>query len=57
VIVRPDAYQDWLRCRSTNEARSFLNLYPAEEMAAETAPVPKRAPVSVPERPDLFSGE
>jgi putative SOS response-associated peptidase YedK len=34
VIVRPDAYEDWLSCRSTDEARSFLNLYPADDMTA-----------------------
>ncbi|MFL9908331.1 SOS response-associated peptidase [Paraburkholderia sp. RL17-337-BIB-A] len=44
VIVRPDAYEDWLSCRSTDEARSFLQLYPAEEMHAEAFPVPPRAP-------------
>jgi putative SOS response-associated peptidase YedK len=56
VIVPPGAYEDWLSCRSTDEARSFLNLYPAEEMAAEAAPIPKRVPASGMERPDLFSG-
>jgi hypothetical protein len=43
VIVSPAAYQDWLGCRSTDEARSFLNLYPAAEMAAEAYPLPPRA--------------
>ena len=57
VIVRPDAYQDWLSCRSTDEVRSFLNRYQAEEMAAEDAPIPKRAPARVLERFDLFLGE
>ncbi|CAB3783494.1 hypothetical protein LMG28138_01651 [Pararobbsia alpina] len=42
VIVRPDGHEDWLNCRSTDEARSFLNLYPAEEMAAEAYPFPPR---------------
>jgi putative SOS response-associated peptidase YedK len=54
VIVPPNAYDDWLGCRSTDEARSFLNLYPAAEMAAEAAPIPKRASACVPEGPDLF---
>lgn len=44
VIVRPDAYQDWLSCRSTDEARSFLTLYPAGAMMAEAAPMPPRKP-------------
>ena len=57
VIVPLTAYDDWLSCRSTDEARSFLNLYPAEEMAADAAPIAKRAVVSGPERSDLFSGE
>jgi putative SOS response-associated peptidase YedK len=43
VIVPPAAYEDWLSCRNTDEARSFLNLYPAEEMAAEPFPLPPRA--------------
>jgi putative SOS response-associated peptidase YedK len=44
VIVPPAAYEDWLSCRNTDEARSFLSLYPAEEMAAEPFPLPPRAP-------------
>jgi putative SOS response-associated peptidase YedK len=44
VIIRPDAYQDWLSCRNTDEARSFLQLYPADEMHAESFPLPPRAP-------------
>ena len=35
VIVLPAEYEDWLACRSTDEARSFLNLFPAEEMAGK----------------------
>jgi putative SOS response-associated peptidase YedK len=42
VIVPPAAYEDWLGCRSIDEARSFLNLYPAEEMAAQAAPLQPR---------------
>jgi putative SOS response-associated peptidase YedK len=44
AIIRPDAYEDWLRCKSTDEARSFLQLFPAEEMHAEPFPLPPRAP-------------
>jgi hypothetical protein len=43
VIIRPGAYEDWLSCRSTDEARSFLQLYPADEMHAEPFPLPPRA--------------
>lgn len=39
VIVPAAAYQDWLGCRSTDEARSFLNLFPAAEMQAEAYPL------------------
>lgn len=44
VILRPEEYGDWLGSRSTDEARSFLNLYPADEMAAEAYPLPPRKP-------------
>jgi putative SOS response-associated peptidase YedK len=42
VIVPPTTYDDWLNCRRTDEARSFLILYPAEDMAAHAAPLPPR---------------
>lgn len=42
VIVPPAAYEDWLNCRSTEEARSFLQLYPADAMHAEAFPLPPR---------------
>ncbi|WP_309491375.1 SOS response-associated peptidase [Trinickia mobilis] len=42
VIVRPDDYDDWLDCRDVDEARSFLNLFPAEQlMAAAESPKAK----------------
>jgi putative SOS response-associated peptidase YedK len=44
VIVPPAAYEDWLGCRSTDEARSFLNLYPAHMMEAKPCPLPPREP-------------
>jgi putative SOS response-associated peptidase YedK len=44
VILRPEEYGDWLGARSTDEARSFLNLFPADEMAAEPKPLPPRKP-------------
>jgi putative SOS response-associated peptidase YedK len=43
VIIRPDAYEDWLSCRSTDEASSFLQLYPSKDMNAEPFPLPPRA--------------
>ncbi|SDR37879.1 Putative SOS response-associated peptidase YedK [Paraburkholderia fungorum] len=42
VILRPEEYDDWLGARSTDEARSFLNLFPADEMKAEAYPLPPR---------------
>lgn len=43
VLLRPDEYEDWLGSRSTDEARSFLNLYPADAMVAESFPLaPKK---------------
>jgi putative SOS response-associated peptidase YedK len=43
VVVLPrDAYGDWLACRSTDEARSFLSLMPADRMRAQEWPAPAR---------------
>ncbi|MEM5326252.1 SOS response-associated peptidase family protein [Paraburkholderia sp. JHI2823] len=42
VIVPASEYENWLESRSMDEARSFLNLYPAERMAAEADPAPPR---------------
>jgi putative SOS response-associated peptidase YedK len=48
VIIRPDGYEDWLSCRNADEARSFLQLYPAEEMYAEPFPLAPRRPKAIP---------
>ncbi|WP_347814191.1 SOS response-associated peptidase family protein [Paraburkholderia sp. BL10I2N1] len=48
VVIRPEDYEDWLSCRSMDEARSFLQLYRAEEMHAEAFPLPPRAPRAKP---------
>jgi len=42
VIVPPGEYSSWLAARSTDEARSFLNLFPAEAMQAVAQPAPPR---------------
>lgn len=34
VIIPPTVYEDWLSCGRTDEARSFLQLLPAEAMHA-----------------------
>ncbi|SIO50405.1 Putative SOS response-associated peptidase YedK [Burkholderia sp. GAS332] len=46
VLLRPEEYGDWLGSSSTDEARSFLNLFPADEMLAEGAPKPPRRPMT-----------
>lgn len=43
VIVPPNEWDDWLNCRDTELARSFLRPYAADKMAAEPAPLPPRA--------------
>lgn len=48
VIVRPSEYADWLSCKSTDEAWSFLQLYSADEMYAEPFPLPPRTPRAKP---------
>ncbi len=39
VIVPPSEYENWLACRSMDEARSFLRLLPAEQLEAVAQPV------------------
>jgi putative SOS response-associated peptidase YedK len=56
VIVPPSAHEDWLGCRSTDEVRSFLSLFPADEMAAEPHPLPPRKTAPQPSG-DLLSGD
>jgi hypothetical protein len=34
-------YDDWLQCADAEQARTFLNLCPAEMMVAVPAPKPK----------------
>ncbi|WP_321946523.1 SOS response-associated peptidase [Paraburkholderia sp. J10-1] len=43
LVVPPDEYEGWLGSRSMDEARTFLNLFPADKMAAEPFPAPPRA--------------
>lgn len=42
VVLRPEEYDDWLGSRTVDEARSFPNLFPADDMAAVAAPKPPR---------------
>ncbi|WP_028216761.1 SOS response-associated peptidase [Paraburkholderia oxyphila] len=43
VILPAEEYEGWLASRSMDEARSFLNLFPANKMHAEAFPAPPRA--------------
>jgi putative SOS response-associated peptidase YedK len=43
VIVPALHYEEWLASCNTDEARSFLQLYPAEAMRAEAYPLPPRS--------------
>ncbi|WP_322053797.1 SOS response-associated peptidase [Paraburkholderia bannensis] len=43
VIVPPEEYENWLASRSMDEARSFLRLLPAQELAAVEEPVVAKA--------------
>lgn len=38
VIVPQEDYDAWLACRDPEVARSFMRLYPAEQMGSEPAP-------------------
>jgi putative SOS response-associated peptidase YedK len=48
VILPPTEYGGWLSSKTTDEARSFLNLYLTEAMRAEPFPLPPRKPASKP---------
>lgn len=39
VIVPREGWDDWLRCRDSEMARSFLGLYPADRMVTEPDPI------------------
>jgi putative SOS response-associated peptidase YedK len=54
VIIRPSAYEDWLACRNTDEARSFLQLYPAEEIHAEAYPLARHSKATDKGQQSLF---
>ncbi|WP_321953164.1 SOS response-associated peptidase [Paraburkholderia bannensis] len=47
VIVPPVEYENWLASRSMDEARSFLRLLPAQELAAVEEPVVAKAKAPV----------
>lgn len=47
VVIKPDDYESWLKCKDPEVARSFLNLYPAELLQAGSAPKEKSTPAEV----------
>ncbi|MFC4484305.1 SOS response-associated peptidase [Cupriavidus campinensis] len=51
VIVAPGEWDAWLNCRKPEEARSFLRLFPAEQMTAAAAPRAPRIAASQFEHP------
>lgn len=53
VIIPRSGYDDWLGCRDTERARTYLSLCPAELMTAVPAPKPK---VVKPSGDDVSSG-
>jgi putative SOS response-associated peptidase YedK len=38
VILHQDQFDDWLSCKNSEQAQTFLQLFPAEQMWAEFAP-------------------
>ncbi|MGO4280668.1 SOS response-associated peptidase family protein [Cupriavidus sp. RAF20_2] len=49
VIVPETEWDDWLRCRDPEVARTFLRLYPSERMAGAPAPMPPAASKAAPD--------
>ena len=47
VIVPTTEHANWLSCKSADEARALLQLYPVEAMHAEADPLPLRKPKAV----------
>lgn len=59
VIIPQSGYDDWLECRDTERARTYLSLCPSELMVAIPAPKPKvvkpsGGDVSSSDTPSLF---
>ncbi|WP_343666337.1 SOS response-associated peptidase [Paraburkholderia tropica] len=57
VIVPPREYEGWLSSRTMDEARSFLNLFPANLMQAEPFPAPPRPAKRAAAQPNRGSPE
>jgi putative SOS response-associated peptidase YedK len=41
VILRPDDWEEWLTTSNVEAARAMLQLYPADELAAQAVADPK----------------
>ncbi|HEY8095083.1 MAG TPA: hypothetical protein VIE65_03195 [Methylobacter sp.] len=52
VIIPRAEYDDWLSCRDPERARTYLQPFPAEMMAAAPAPKPKNTKEKVKSVPD-----
>jgi len=50
VILHESDFDAWLSCRQPEQAQQFLQLYPADWMQAEPAPLPRRAVAPKPQR-------
>lgn len=48
VILHQDQYDDWLSCKHPAQAQAFLQLFPAEQMWAESAPMTKQKKSTLP---------
>lgn len=44
VLIPPEAQEDWLSCTNPEFARTFLELYPADHLDSEPAPMASRKP-------------
>ncbi|CAG9172335.1 SOS response-associated peptidase family protein [Cupriavidus respiraculi] len=42
VVLPRESWDDWLTCRDSEVARTFLRLLPPEQLVAEPAPIPPR---------------
>ena len=50
VILHEAHFDAWLSCRQPEQAQQFLQLYPADWMQAEAAPLPRKAAAPKPQQ-------
>ena len=51
VVVRPERYQEWLTCRSHEQALTFLSLLNQDAYSTKAAPKPPRGATKAPNSP------